>query len=266
MPSCRAPVAAGMVVKTGGDLVNNARRLAVELLVVNHHDDCLACGKNNDCKLQEVARFVGIDKERLKRLSSRELRPADDSHPLIIRDYNKCVLCGICVRTCNEIPCVDAIDFSFRGYDTKISTLSDKPLQESKCVSCGECLVRCPVGALLPKNRAQPAYEVKTVYSYCGCGYGIHLGVRDGKVTRVRGNQKSPVNHGELCVKGRFGYSYINHPDRLTTPLIKRNGKFEEASWDEALELVAEKFLEVQEKYGPESLGGLSSSPHLPND
>ncbi len=260
VPSCRAPVAAGMVVKTGGDLVNNARRLAVELLVVNHHDDCLACGKNNDCKLQEVARYVGVDKERLKRLRARELRPVDDSHPFIVRDYNKCVLCGICVRTCDEIPCVEAIDFSFRGYGTKISTLGDKPLHESKCVSCGECLVRCPVGALLPKNGAQPAYEVKTVCSYCGCGCGIYLGVRDGKVTSVRGNRESPVNQGELCVKGRFGYSYINHPDRLTTPLIKRNGKFEEASWDEALELVAEKFQEVQEKYGPESLGGLSSA------
>jgi formate dehydrogenase major subunit len=260
VPSCRAPVASGMVVKTGGIMVDQARRLAVELLVVNHHDDCLACGKNNHCKLQEIARYVGIDPERLKRLKARDLRPVDDSHPFFIRDYNKCVLCGICVRTCDEITCIEAIDFSFRGYATKISTLSDKPLQESRCTSCGECMARCPVGALLPKESAKPAYEVKTVCGYCGCGCGIYLGVRDGRVAGVRGDRESPVNQGELCVKGRFGYSFINHADRLTSPLIKRNGKFEQASWDEALDLVASKFREVQEKYGPESLGGLSSA------
>lgn len=259
VPSCRAPIAEGMMVRTGGALVDQVRRLAVELLVVNHHDDCLACGKNNDCKLQEVARYAGVNPERLKRLKAREMRPVDNTHPFIIRDHNKCVLCGICVRTCDEVTCVDAIDYSFRGYASKISTLGDKPLQESKCVSCGECMVRCPVGALLPRNGVRPAYEVKTVCPYCGCGCGIFLGVRDGKVVGVRGDRESPVNQGELCVKGRFGYDFINHPDRLTKPLIKRNGKFEEASWEEALDLVAGKFREVQEEYGPESLGGLSS-------
>jgi len=260
VPSCRAPAAGGMVVRTGGTMVDRVRRLAVELMVVNNHDDCLSCGKNNDCKLQEVARYVGVDPERLKRFKAQELRPVNDFHPFLIRDYNKCIMCGICVRTCDEITCIEAIDYSFRGYTSKISTLGDKPLQESKCTSCGECMARCPVGALLPKGGVQAAYEVKTVCTYCGCGCGIYLGVRDGKITGVRGDRKSPVNEGELCVKGRFGYSFVNHPDRLTTPLIKRNGRFEEASWDEALDLVASKFREVQAKYGPESLGGLSSA------
>jgi formate dehydrogenase major subunit len=260
VPSCRAPVAAGMVVRTGGAMVDKVRRLAAELMVVNHHDDCLACGKNYDCKLQEVARYVGVDPERLKRFKAQEKRAVDETHPFIVRDYNKCILCGICVRTCDEITCIEAIDYSFRGYAAKISTLGDKPLQESKCTSCGECMVRCPVGALLPKGGVQPAYEVKTICTYCGCGCGIYLGVREGRISGVRGDRESVVNEGELCVKGRFGYSFVNHPDRLTAPLIKRNGKFEEASWDEALDLVAAKFQEVQAKYGPESLGGLSSA------
>lgn len=260
LPSCRAPVADGMAVITGGPRVDPVRRLAVELMVVNHHDNCLACSKNNDCKLQEVARYVGVDQKRIDRWEALESRPVEDDHPFMIRDHDKCVLCGICVRTCDEVTCVEAIDYSFRGYGTRISTLGDKPLRESKCVSCGECVARCPVGCLLPRSRVQPAYEVKSVCSYCGCGCGIRIGVRDGKVVGVQGDRESPVNRGELCVKGRFGYPFINHPDRLKTPLIKRNGRFEEASWDEALELVADKFREVQAKYGPESLGGLSSA------
>ncbi len=260
VPACRAPAAAGMVVKTGGNLVNKMQRLAVELLATNHHDDCLACGKNNACKLQEVAQYVGVDKQRLTRFQAQELRPVDDSNPFISRDYNKCILCGICVRACNEITCIEAIDYAFRGYAAKISTLSDKPLQDSKCTSCGECMVRCPVGALLPKGGVQAAYEVKTVCPYCGCGCGVYLSVREGKIVGVRGDRESKVNEGELCVKGRFGYSFVNHAERLTAPLIKRNGRFEEASWDEALDLVANKFREIQAEYGPESLGGLSSA------
>lgn len=258
--SCHTPVEEGMVVKTGGSAVDKVRKVAVELMVADHHSDCLACGKNNDCKLQEIANYVGIDSNRLEELKALELQPVDQSHPFIIRDHNKCVLCGVCVRTCDEVQGVGAINFSHRGYGTKISTFGDKPLKDSSCESCGECMVRCPVGALLPKKGAKPTYETKTVCSYCGCGCGVYLGVRDDKVVGVRGDSASPVNQGNLCVKGRFGYQFINHPDRLTTPLIKRNGSFEEATWDEALDLVASKFQEVQEKYGPEALGGLSSA------
>jgi formate dehydrogenase major subunit len=258
--SCRTFVEEGMIVRTGGPAVDKVRRVAVELLVADHHSDCLTCGKNNECKLQEVAQFVGVDPSRLEQLKARELRPIDDSHPFIIRDQNKCVLCGICVRVCHEVQGAGAIDFSFRGYDTRISTFGDKPLPESACESCGECVERCPVGALLPKNRAKPSYEVKTVCGYCGCGCGIYLGVRDAVIVSARGDRSSPVNQGNLCVKGRFGYQFVNHRDRLTMPLVKRNGKFEEASWDEALDLVAGKFQEVCAKYGPEALGGLSSA------
>lgn len=260
MVSCHVTVAEGMTVSTNTPQVAKARRVAVELLIADHDAECLSCGKNNSCKLQEIAAFVGVNREHIKELKAPERRTFDRSHPFIIRDYNKCVLCGICVRTCEEIQGVGAIDYALRGYDTKISTFADKPIKESSCESCGECLERCPVGALLPKNGAMPTHEVKTICGYCGCGCGIYLGIRGGNIVRVRGDSASPVNNGNLCVKGRFGYQYINHPERLTTPLIKRNGHFEEASWDEALDLVASKFREVQEKYGPDALGGLSSA------
>jgi len=258
--SCRSFVEEGMTVRTGGPAIDKVRRVAVELLVADHHADCLTCGKNNECKLQEIAQFVGVDPGRLEQLKARELRPIDDSHPFITRDQNKCVLCGICVRTCHEVQGAGAIDFSFRGYATRISTFGDKPLPESTCESCGECVERCPVGALLPKNQVKPSYEVKTVCGYCGCGCGIYLGVRDAVIVGARGDRSSPVNQGNLCVKGRYGYQFINHRERLTMPLIKRDGKFSEASWDEALDLTASRVRAVQEKYGPEALGGLSSA------
>ncbi len=260
LASCHTPVDEGMVIRTVSPAVDKVRRVTVEFLVADHHSDCLACGKNNNCKLQEIANYVGVESNRLEELKALELQPMDDSHPFIIRDHNKCVLCGICVRTCEEVQGVGAINYAFRGYGSRISTFADKPLKESSCQSCGECMVRCPVGALLPKKGAKPTYEVKSVCGYCGCGCGIYLGVRDGNVVGVRGDSLSPVNQGNLCVKGRFGYEFINHPERIKTPLIKRNGSFEEASWDEALDLVASKFQEVQEKYGPEALGGLSSA------
>jgi len=259
--SCKAPVEEGMVVRTESPEINKMRRIAAELLIVNHYSECLQCARNTECKLQDIAAYIGIEEERLQRLkrTARDL-PLDRSNPFFIRDPNKCVLCGICVRTCEEINGVSAIDFAFRGQDTRISTLMDKPIRESKCESCGECVVRCPVGALVPQNMRKPAREVKSICPYCGTGCGIYLGIRGDEIVSARGDRDNPVNKGQLCVKGRFGYDFVNHPDRLTTPLIKRNGVFVEATWDEALDLVSAKFKEAQDKYGPEALAGLSSA------
>jgi predicted molibdopterin-dependent oxidoreductase YjgC len=259
--SCKAPVEEGIKVITESPDINKVRRIAAELLIANHYSECLQCVRNTDCKLQEVATYIGIEEGRLARLK-RTVRnlPIDDSNPFFIRDPNKCVLCGICVRTCEEINGTSAIDFAFRGYETKISPLMGKPIRESKCESCGECVVRCPTGALVCKNYQRPARETKTICPYCGTGCGIYLGVRGNEIVSVRGNPDSPVNKGQLCVKGRFGYHFVNHPDRLTTPLIKRNGTFVKASWDEALDLVASEIKKAQDKYGPEALAGLASA------
>ena len=240
--SCKAPVEEGIAIITESPEINNVRRIAAELLIVNHEGDCLECTKNTECKLQDIAVYLGIEEGHLSRLK-RVLRnlPIDDSNPFFFRDPNKCVLCGICIRTCDEILGVGAIDFAFRGYATKVSTIKDKPIVESNCVSCGECVVRCPVGALAPKTTQRPAREVKSICAYCGVGCGIHLGVRGSSVVNVRGDTENPVNKGRLCVKGRFGYEFINHPDRLTSPLIKKDGIFVEATWDEVLELVIAK-------------------------
>lgn len=240
--SCQAPVEKGLVVRTESAEINKVRRVAVELLIVNHHEDCLTSGSNNQCELQRIAAYLGIEQERLERLRRPEgTVPVDTSNPFFDRAPDKCVLCGICVRTCEELQGVSCIDFAFRGYDTTISTFGNKPILESTCESCGECVVRCPVGALTPKKFQQPSREVKTTCTYCGVGCGIYLGVRGDKIVSVRGDTDNQVNKGSLCVKGRFGYDFINHSERLTNPLIRKNGEFVEADWDEALELVAEK-------------------------
>jgi formate dehydrogenase major subunit len=240
--SCMTPVSQGMVVATESEDIAKVRRIATELMIINNHFDCLSCAKDSECELQRVAHYVNVDKGRIGRMRGKtEPPPVDRSNPFFDRDLAKCIVCGICVRTCEEIVGVSAIDYGFRGYDTTISTFGDKPLKESRCVSCGECLARCPVGALIPKEGIKPSREVKTVCTYCGCGCGLYLGIRGDRVVSARGEKENPANQGNLCVKGRFGFDFVNSPDRLTTPLVKRDGKFVETGWDEALDLVAEK-------------------------
>lgn len=240
--SCMTPVEEGMEVRTSSADLDQTRRVNLELLIAYHDYSCETCARNSRCQLQKVTRYVGVDEERLGALRRpAEDRPLDDSNPFFLRDMNKCVLCGICVRTCEEIQGDGCIDFAFRGIQTTIAVLGDKPITESTCVSCGECVSRCPVGALSPRMEEEPAYEVETVCPYCGCGCGLLVGARGGRVVSCRAVPDSPVNEGSLCVKGRFGLGYVNHPERLTTPLIRKNGELVEASWDEAIALVAEK-------------------------
>ena len=131
--SCKAPVEEGITIITENPQINTVRRIAAELLIVNHEGDCLECTKNTDCKLQDIATYLGIEEERLSRLKRTNIKfPIDDSNPFFSRDLNKCILCGICIRTCDEIQGVGAIDFAFRGYNTRVSTLKDKPILDSK--------------------------------------------------------------------------------------------------------------------------------------
>lgn len=255
--ACKTPVEEGMVVTTESDFISSVRKVTMELLIVNHVGDCLTCAQDGHCTLQDLSNYMGISNENVKglRRTTRYLEK-DQSNPFFTRDMNKCVLCGICVRTCDEIQGDCAIDFGFRGFDTVISTLGNKPIFDSICVSCGECVVRCPTGAIVPKNYTKPAREVRSTCTYCGVGCGLLLGVRGQKIVNVEGDRDNPVNKGHLCVKGRFGYKFVNHPDRLKKPLIKKNGEFVEAEWDEALDLVAEKL----GSYKKEEIAVLSSA------
>lgn len=236
--SCNTPVHDGLSVRTDTPKIEEFRRTCMESILSNHIGDCLTCFKNTDCKLQEAANYLGGFEEGFQ--GARQTSPKyeiDHTNPFYSYDANKCILCGNCVYTCDQIQGVGAIDFAFREYQTVGKKISD-----SRCESCGECVSRCPVGALVPRKYQKPSREVSTVCTYCGVGCGILLGARGQRVVSARANRESPVNKGNLCVKGRFGWEFINHADRLKKPLVKKDGEFAEVEWEEALDLVAEKF------------------------
>jgi formate dehydrogenase alpha subunit len=255
--SCVTPIEEGMVIASESRYINSIRKMTLGLLIANHEGDCLTCSKEEKCKLRELSSYIGITDDDVERLrhSTRHIE-LDESNPFFTIDMNKCVLCGICVRTCAEIQGDSAIDYGFRGVDTVITTLGNEPIVDSICVSCGECVVRCPTGALTVKNYQPPAREVKTICAYCGVGCGLVMGVRGNRIVNVEGDRDNIVNRGHLCVKGRFGYGFVNHPERLTKPLIKRDGELVESTWDEALNLVADKL----EQYSSDEIAVLSSA------
>ncbi len=241
--SCTTTVEEGMNVVTDSTGISEIRRTTTELISANHTRTCFTCSKNNHCELQRVTSFVGLDPDVDSMMRHRtEQLPVDDSNPFFTLDMNKCVLCGICVRTCDELQGINAIDYVNRGPHTIISTFNNQPLFDSACKSCGECVARCPVGALTFKEFQNPSREARTICPYCGVGCSIYLGSRGNSVVSVRGDREGPANRGSLCVKGRFGYEFVNDTQRLKVPLIRKNGVLVEAGWDEALDLIAEKF------------------------
>ena len=240
LTSCTTPVTEGMIVHTNTSSVNEVRRWLVELLLSDHPDNCLVCPGNLRCELQKVVAYLGVERPRFKKLK----RPVyiDSSNPFFVRDTSKCILCGKCVRVCNEIQGDGAWAISNDGISTKIITSAgDVPVIYSTCESCGQCVAKCPTAALVPKDHRWSTKEVSTICTYCGVGCGLYLGIRGDEVIGVRGNPNSPVSRGRLCVKGQFGFDFINHPNRLTTPLVRRNGELVQTSWDEALDLVTQK-------------------------
>jgi len=278
--ACTIPAADGMAVHTETEAVSNVRHTVIELLLADHPcecllcnrrercepydiclrsvavtDRCVTCPKNLQCELQKVVDYLGVHELRFPRTT--RVFSVDTSNPFFDVNRNRCILCARCVRTCNEITGVGAIEMAYRGYSMKVSTFGDKPLLESICRSCGECMVRCPVGALIPKETHRPAREVKTTCPYCGVGCQMYLGVNDGQLTNVRGDRDNNVNGGRLCVKGRFGIAeYVTHPERLTEPLMKRSGELAVVSWDEALDGVAAQL----SRYQPDEVAVITSA------
>ncbi len=263
--ACTTPATEGMAVTTESPAINRVRRASLELILSTHPCDCLECHRrercgpydvclrhvavtdrcvtcpaNEDCELQQVVDYLGFRELDVPRDTAP--RDIDTSNPFFDIDRNRCILCSRCVRSCQEITGIGAIDMAYRGYGMKVATFGDTSLMDSICRSCGECVVHCPVGAMTPKDTVRPEREVKTVCTYCGVGCSMYLGVKDGRISGVRGDPEGPANQGRLCVKGRFGIAeFVNHPDRLRTPLIRRDGELVPASWDEALDFVAGK-------------------------
>lgn len=269
LPACVTKVAEGMVVRTNTEAVLTARRMIINLLFAEGNHNCYTCESNGDCKLQDIAYELGIEEQAFKYDNPRDFF-YDDSSPMIIRDEQKCILCRRCVTACNELVVNKVLNYGYRGSNTQIVCDNNLDMGESTCVQCGECVQKCPVGALTEKKakglaRKWETKAVRTTCPYCGVGCQLELNVKGDKIISVDGADALP-NRGRLCIKGRFGYDFIYSPDRLTYPQIKENGQFRRATWDEALDLIANKFKETIEKYGADSVGGVSCARSINED
>ncbi len=257
--SCTTTVSEDMEVQTATPRLEELRKLVLELLISDHPNDCMVCEAAGSCTLQELAYAYGVRGEEYP--GERRRYAKRDGNPFIERDLEKCVLCGRCVKVCDEVQGVEAIDFGYRGFKSKICTAYEEDLN---CEFCGQCVSVCPTGALTGKawagkTRFRETRAVDTVCSFCGTGCNITAHVRNNEIVRVT-SKPGLWNEGLLCVKGRFGYPFVASPERLTTPLIKRGGVLQEATWEEALGLVAEKLQEIRGRYGADAIGGLSSA------
>ncbi|MBT9170709.1 MAG: putative formate dehydrogenase [Actinobacteria bacterium] len=261
LASCVTPISSGMVINTDSQRVIEARRMNAELLLAGHPDSCIVCDKGNSCELRKVASELGIGHITFDRI--RRYYPIETANPFIERNLSLCILCGKCVRACQEIEVIGAIDYSFRGFKAKPATALDLPLEQSICEFCGLCVAMCPVGALtdkLSRYKGKERESVRTTCPYCGCGCSIYLNIRDQEIISVSAASENSVNNVSLCVKGRYGYDFVRHPERLTTPLIRRNGELIEATWEEALDFVSSRINEIKQRHGSNSLAGLGSS------
>lgn len=260
LPACFTPVKNGMEILTRSPDIFEARRLQLQLILLNHPMICPRCEKEGECGLQSLVYEYGVE-ERLYPWQPITF-PADDLSPLLQRDANKCIVCGRCVRICDEVQGVGELSFTQRGIKTAIDTDFHRPIQ---CEFCGQCMDTCPVGAIT-SNRfdyATKAWELKettTPCPYCACGCLLTIGSKEGEIKRVFSDPERGPSDGNLCVRGRFGWDFVHHPDRIRTPLIRVNGTFKEASWEEALRFVADTFEKIKDEDGPDGLAGIVSS------
>ncbi len=292
IPACATPAGANMVVHSHSAKVLEARRTILSLLLQSGNHNCAIAGKdpenwtdfereveNHDqsrelcpahsaCRLQAYAYRYQVDPGHFVRRPVPY--PMEMASPLIVRDFSRCILCGRCVAACNEIQVNNAIAHGFRGARAKIVAMGDDILERSECVFCGECIQACPVAALTEKKsryqiRPWEAAYVRTTCHYCGVGCQMDLHVKGNTVMRVTGAKGALPNLGRLCVRGRFGYDFLKSPHRLTTPMIREGEGLRRASWDEALDLVAEKIREIKAEHGPQAIAGVASA-HLTNE
>ncbi|MDD5772956.1 MAG: molybdopterin-dependent oxidoreductase [bacterium] len=258
--SCVMPVEENMVVLTSTPRINKARQTIIELLLLNHPMDCLVCERCGDCRLQDLAYRLKVNFNVYK--MEKRVTPAAQIKGIIEINPKKCTHCGLCVRACREIRMVGAIDFSYRGFKTEVGTPFRKSID---CEFCGQCISICPVAGVISTLSKYDArvWEIgkhNTICPYCGCGCSISLNVKDHKVISVSSREDLGINNGNLCAKGRFGYDFPNSPLRLTNPLIKKEGILIETSWEETIKFSANKFREIKEKYGPDSIAGIISA------
>ncbi len=288
--SCTTPVAPGMVVHTQAEKVRKIRKGVMELYISDHPLDCLTCSANGDCELQDMAGAVGFrdmrftpgrnhyDRTGAGTLAEGDARarapegdlgnphyiPKDDSNPYFSYDPSKCIVCNRCVRACEEVQGTFALTIEGRGFDSRVSVGAENFLA-SDCVSCGACVQACPTATLQEKSIAEmgrPERSVITTCAYCGVGCSFKAELNGDQLVRMVPWKHGKANRGHSCVKGRFAYGYASHRDRILSPMIREtiDAPWREVSWDEALSFAATRLKWLQETYGRQSIGVITSS------
>ena len=264
--SCTTPAEAGMVVRTQSDRLQQLRKGVMELTISDHPLDCLTCSANGDCELQDMAGATGLREVRYGYKGANHLALVkDESNPYFSYDPSKCIVCNRCVRACEEIQGTFALTISGRGFESRVSPGQDQPFMESECVSCGACVQACPTATLQERtviHWGQPEHSVVTTCAYCGVGCAFKAEMKGNEVVRMVPHKDGAANHGHSCIKGRFAWGYATHKDRITKPMIRNRitDPWREVGWDEAIGYAASEFKRIQQKYGRDAVGGISSS------
>lgn len=278
--ACVTQVWDGMEIQTHSERAIKSRKSTLELMLANHPQDCLVCDASGSCELQDLAYDYQVQVPAWGSKGGRYVVDSDPN-PFVRVDFNKCILCRRCVLACGEIQVRDVWGVAYRGFDEKIVAGADTTMLDARCESCGQCAAYCPTGALSDKmaygkGRTHQVSKVKTVCTYCGVGCQLDLNVKEGKVIGVTSNPEAPVNGMALCVKGRYGYDFIHHPDRLTQPMVRRylldggqktregsGWEWVQTDWETALTLTADKLRTTRDSHGADSIGILTSAKCL---
>ena len=263
MASCHTPASPNTFIYTDSKRIQDLRKNIIELVLTDHPLDCLTCEVNNNCELQEVAARVGIRDVRYPKGKNHLDREKDLSHPYMTSDFSKCINCFRCVRACDEVQGEFVLNMAGRGFDSHIIKSYNDNFAASDCVSCGACAQACPTSAIsdiFESKSIEVDKKTRTVCTYCGVGCNLEVAVSGGKIKSIQAPYDAAANAGHTCLKGRFAFSFYNHPDRLKTPLIKRNGVFEPATWEEAYDYIAKELTRIKTNFGPDYIAGISSA------
>ena len=257
--ACTTRVTDGMTVKTVSENLQVLRKRAIQLMLADHPLDCPVCDKAGECRLQDLTYEIGIEKKEYT-LKNSGFR-VDYHSPLIERYESRCVRCGRCVSVCQERQGVGAYIYSDKGYQMHIDTVDGKPLD---CDFCGQCILACPVGALINKRfknhcRAWQLQEVTSVCPYCSAGCNIKLDVYQDRVQRIKPAEDEITEVGKICGRPVFGFEFIHSPQRLSSPMIRKQGKLVPVTWDEALDYTAQQLKTIKQTSGKEAIAGIGS-------